>query len=92
MDIIISIGICGPKSPIDVILINNISGDSLPRVTINYPAFFKVQDISLEIKNEGVLWGFAPATVASPGCDSDPKPEPAGFMRISVIRHELSCK
>jgi hypothetical protein len=67
-------------------------GDSLLRATINYPAFFKLQDILLEFKNEGVPGGFAPATVASPCCDSHPKPESAGFMRISVISHELSRK
>jgi hypothetical protein len=67
-------------------------GDSLKRATINYPAFFKLKDIVLEFKNEDVPGGFAPATVASPDCDSHPKPESAGFMRISVIRHELSHK
>jgi hypothetical protein len=41
-------------------------GDSLIRATINYPAFFRLQDILLEFKNEDVPRGFAPAARASP--------------------------
>jgi hypothetical protein len=37
-----------------------IFSDSLIRATVNYRAFFKLQEILLEFKNEGVLWGLRP--------------------------------
>jgi hypothetical protein len=76
----------------DMNLVVILPDDSFIRATINYLAFFKLQDILLEFKNESILGGFAPATAASPDCDSHLKSESAGIMRISVIRHVLSRK